>query len=192
MKRNIRIFYATIVLGMLVLLAMLLGSMVFASPAIPLSGELTGARVSQPSSPMSGHWVVVNVPNVGTGDNSLKSVTGNTSNDVTSVGSYTDASFHEHTLVEHWNGTAWSVVPSQDPDTNLNRLNSVARDMSGGYWAAGTSFSATYGSLIERQITPGGPWSLVGVPSVPGLPVFNGISADSPTDAWAVGDHSSG
>src|SRR6266581_999944 len=69
MKRNIRIFYATIVLGALALLAMLLVSMVFASPAIPRSGQLATARASQPFSPMSGHWVVVNAPNVGTGDN---------------------------------------------------------------------------------------------------------------------------
>ena len=161
----------------LTLLVIALAGMTFAAPD---SGVLPAARSDQPVAPSSAHWVVVNSPNVGTGSNSLASVTGNAANDVTAVGSYFDSSSHEHTLIEHWDGSAWSVVPSQDPDPNLNRLSSVTSNKSGGYWAAGLSFNASYQALIEQQATAGASWTLVPVPSISGFPSLLSISADSP------------
>ncbi len=150
-----------------------------AAAPMPLP-DRQGMQSDQPVAPSSAHWVVVNSPNVGTGSNSLASVTGNAANDVTAVGSYFDSSSHEHTLIEHWDGSAWSVVPSQDPDPNLNRLSSVTSNKSGGYWAAGLSFNASYQTLIEQQATAGASWTLVPVPSISGFPSLLSISADFP------------
>src|SRR5205814_8590650 len=52
------------------------------------------------------------------------------------------------------------------------------------------TYSAT---LIERQTSPGAPWTVVGQPIIAGSnPSLSSISASSPTDAWAVGTYSNG
>jgi len=55
-----------------------------------------------------GTWNVVPSPNVGTGRNQLNGVAVISANDVWAVGSGTG----EKTLIEHWDGASWNVVPS--------------------------------------------------------------------------------
>src|SRR5205085_9470439 len=58
-------------------------------------------------------WNIVNSPNVGSGANALKRVAAVSATDVWAVGQYRDASTgSDHTLIEHWNGSQWSVVSS--------------------------------------------------------------------------------
>jgi hypothetical protein len=57
-------------------------------------------------------WSQVSSPSPGSVNNGLGGVAGIGSTDVWAVGSYTGASNSSFTLVEHWDGTAWSVVPS--------------------------------------------------------------------------------
>lgn len=45
----------------------------------------------------------------------------------------------EQTLTEHWNGSAWKVVPSPDPGTSSNELNSVRGRSASDVWAVGDS-----------------------------------------------------
>lgn len=47
---------------------------------------------------------------------------------------------HSQTLIEHWDGKQWSIVPSDD-NTNLDLVRSVAFDAQGSVWAAGRSYS---------------------------------------------------
>ena len=59
----------------------------------------------------SGGWVIVPSPSIGTGD-TLSGVAAIASADVWAVGSYLPDRGGSQALVEHWNGSAWSIVPS--------------------------------------------------------------------------------
>jgi hypothetical protein len=48
------------------------------------------------------------------------------------------------TLIEHWNGTSWSVVSSPNPSASQNILAAAAADPSSGQaWAVGDFFNNT-------------------------------------------------
>jgi len=40
-------------------------------------------------------------------------------------------------LIEHWDGSSWTVVPSPDPGSTLNILNGVRAVSAGNLWAVG-------------------------------------------------------
>ncbi len=67
------------------------------------------------------NWSVVESPNVGPASiyqsNRLFGITADSANDIWAFGSYfsSDGSGHQHTLLEHWNGTGWKIQPSPDP-----------------------------------------------------------------------------
>jgi hypothetical protein len=53
------------------------------------------------------------------------------------------------TLVEHWDGTAWSIVPTPDADPQWNYLNGIGGLVgTDDLWAVGET---TSGSLIEHH-----------------------------------------
>jgi hypothetical protein len=83
------------------------------------------------------------------------------------------------TLILHWDGTAWSQVPSPSPSPPQGGLFSVSADSPTDVWAVG-------GPPTEALHWDGISWSLV--PS-PGTAVWFGVSAVSPTDALAVGTY---
>lgn len=130
-------------------------------------------------------WNTETVPPVG-GPGSLNSVTAISATDVWAVGSYNDGTA-ERTLTMHWNGTAWSVVPSPNGVYTDSLLNGVSGTSSGDVWAVGhTNFTFNYLTLILHW--NGSVWSIMGSPS-PGFEqndLFS-VSAVSPGDAWAVG-----
>src|SRR5437764_621866 len=64
----------------------------------------TPTSTTDPCDPV---WSVVSSPNVGTSSNVLNGVAVVSANDVWAVGYYSGG-----TLIEHWDGTSWSVVPS--------------------------------------------------------------------------------
>jgi hypothetical protein len=83
-------------------------------------------------------------------------------------------------LVEHWNGTNWSIV-STPSLTSGGLFNAVTATTPNNVWAAGFTGPNT---LIEHF--NGTTWSVVPTPAINHSLLF-GISADSSTDAWAVG-----
>ena len=68
-------------------------------------------------------------------------------NDVWAVGS----SFTQ-TLVEHWNGTAWSVVASSNQGTRNNYLNGVGVVSANDLWAVGDYINSSFvnQTLVEH------------------------------------------
>src|SRR5438093_347434 len=60
-------------------------------------------------------WSVTPSPNASEGDNALYSVEAIGPDDVWAVGSYRDGSDVLQTLAAHWDGEAWTVVPSPNP-----------------------------------------------------------------------------
>src|SRR5207248_3279171 len=84
-------------------------------------------------------WNSVYSPNVGANDNKLNAVAAISTNDAWAVGSYSDQQFAgpNQTLTEHWDGSAWSVVPSGNPGASDDVLLGVAAVSPDDVWAVG-------------------------------------------------------
>ena len=129
-------------------------------------------------------WQIVASPSVGTGANSLVGVASAADNDLWAVGWAYDSRLRAYrTLIEHWNGTKWSVVKSHNP----NFLNGVAVVAANDVWAVGQAATGnTSNTLVEHW--NGTNWSIVPSPNVPGNSnVLEAISVVSANDIWAVG-----
>jgi hypothetical protein len=94
------------------------------------------------------------------------------------------------TLIEHWDGTAWTVQPS-GTGGNHERLCGVAADSSSDAWAVGFA-NGRLQTLIEHW--NGTAWTVQPPRGPAGSPqLLKGVAAVSPAAAWAVGryDHGS-
>ncbi|MBV8608849.1 MAG: hypothetical protein JO034_15490, partial [Singulisphaera sp.] len=88
-------------------------------------------------------------------------------------------------LIEHFDGTTWSIAPS--PNLPGGTLRAIAAASAHDIWAVGIQGGFFTHELIEHF--DGTTWS-----AVPGPPVsarshrgLDAVSADAPNDAWAVG-----
>ena len=136
-------------------------------------------------------WSVVPSPNPDSPDNVLNSVSCTSSTSCVAVGASGDLYGVNHTLIESWNGTAWSVVPSPNPDSPDNQLRSVSCISPTVCVAAG--YSGAPGAdrtLVESW--NGSTWSVVPSPSPGSTDVLSGVSCISTTDCVAVGSQGSG
>jgi hypothetical protein len=94
-------------------------------------------------------------------------------------------------LIEHWNGHTWNTVSIPIPAGALSsQLASITVISPRNIWAAGSFISPSLDNvetLIEHW--NGSTWQIVPSPSPVGAlsSFFNGISAASKDDAWAVG-----
>jgi hypothetical protein len=144
--------------------------------------------------PANAAFSVVPSPNAGAGNNALNGVSAGSASDAWAVGTVgsgkEDAGIG--TLTERWNGAAWSVVPSPDTLHNDDVLNGVADLTPSNAWAVGlvkTSGVKTGAPLIVHW--NGTSWQTVAPPAgVTGK--LRAISADRPSDLWAVGDDGRG
>jgi hypothetical protein len=97
-------------------------------------------------------WSIVSSPNVGTGSNFLASVAAVSAQNIWTVGNYANSSSVNRTLVEHWNGTSWSIVQSPNSGTSNNILSGITHISGTSHvWAVGAygpSFT-TYKTLTE-------------------------------------------
>ena len=99
------------------------------------------------------------------------------------------------TLVEHWNGKAWKVQPSQNPGGSGkgDRLSSVTATSSANAWAVGSyvkNSTSPSRTLIEHW--SGKAWKVQPSPNAGSSGDANGLSgvaATSSANAWAVGNY---
>ena len=139
-----------------------------------------------------GSWSVVSSPNVQSEQNFLQGVSATTTSNVWSIGFTYDSSGNAFTLIEHWNGTKWSIVVSPDTSSMDNFLYGVASVTANDVWAVGATGSASQGplqTLIEHW--NGTQWSIVSSPNSQ-LPInqLRGVTAISSNNVWAVGSAS--
>ena len=129
---------------------------------------------------------------------SLDAVAAVSADDVWAVGEATNVAGAgaSNTLVEHWDGSAWSVVSSPDvlseKGVPFDHLLSVAASSQNDVWAVGIH-GDDYGIggggdhvLIEHW--DGNSWQVVDAPVVGVWNRFYGVSASS-DGAWAVGSY---
>jgi hypothetical protein len=58
------------------------------------------------------NWTEYPLPDVGLNENTLLGVSELPSGHAWAVGYYVSADYAQQTLIEHWNGSSWSVVPT--------------------------------------------------------------------------------
>jgi hypothetical protein len=134
-------------------------------------------------------WTVTPSPNVPGGNNSLRAVVAVSADDVWAVGwAWNAADFAYQTLIEHWTGSSWSIVPSANASTSNNFLYAVTAISSSDVWATGY-YQVNGGSaktLAEHW--NGAAWSISPTPNRTGGGHLFGAVALSTANAWAVGD----
>jgi hypothetical protein len=155
-----------------------------ADPGTSATSQVTGAVGS-----CTGDWTVVESPNVGGQDNSLAAVSGSSPTDIWAVGQFApDADPNiTLTLAEHFDGSAWSVVPTPNVGTDHgNALLAVAAQAGVG-WAVGYDIGRDFlaHSLIEAW--DGQAWTVVDHPQTFDTENLYGVAAISAEDVWAVG-----
>jgi hypothetical protein len=134
-------------------------------------------------------WSIVPSPNVGTMGSSLSAVSAASSKDVWAVGTVQtdDSANGNRTLIEHWNGSAWSVVPSPNPSSRSDNLTGVAAISATNAWAVGWYENDEQSALLPIiSHWDGTSWSLA--PSIPAISMITtAITTRSATDIWVVG-----
>lgn len=136
-------------------------------------------------------WKQVPIPNPGAGTptyNYLNAVAAASASDAWAVGSYSASAGGSLALIEHWNGTAWTQVPSPSPGIT-NNLSGVAALSATDAWAVG-SYSTSgddQHTLVEHW--DGTAWTQVPTPSPNRVAELSGVVATSATNVWATGDY---
>jgi len=130
-------------------------------------------------------WSVVKSPSPASIDNELFGVTALSASNVWAVGFIASATAIgpvQQTLIEHWNGTNWSVVKNPSPGSSPV-LNGVTAVSSSDVWAVGNvGFTQT---LIEHW--NGTSWSVGKSPSPGSGDDLRDVAAVSASNAWAAG-----
>ena len=140
-------------------------------------------------------WAVVTPPQLGTSDNMFYDISAVASDDVWAVGQYFDvSSSHFRGLIQHWDGTVWSIVTSPNIAGGDNVLKGVDVVSSDDIWAVG------FGCVANCPLNPsnaaqtlivhwdGSGWSVVANPNYPGENNYlYSVSAVAADDIWAVG-----
>lgn len=122
-------------------------------------------------------------------DKSLRDVDHVSANDIWAVGALVDTgSFRAESLIEHWDGTAWSIVPA--PQVGIrSELHGVTVVSTNDVWAVGEFSEA--GTGTSRALTihwDGATWSMVPNPggNYSDLLAVDAVAAN---DIWAVGNN---
>ncbi|MCU1428399.1 MAG: hypothetical protein JWL83_2399 [Actinomycetia bacterium] len=152
---------------------------------------LTITVVSSLAFLLSGCWTIVASPSPPDGSgSSLLGVSCNSATNCFAVGNS-----DRTTLVEHWDGAAWSIVPSPNPNGVESTLYGVSCTSNTDCVAVGLSkpyAPPAESTLIERW--DGTSWTIVPSPDVTGASqnVLSSVSCTSGTSCFAVGFYASG
>jgi hypothetical protein len=119
----------------------------------------------------------------------FEGIAAGSSKNVWAVGSFLSQGGNGQTLIEHWNGHAWKVIPSPNPAGAISSFLNGVSITEDSVWAVGTTEDAlgSIHPLIERW--DDGAWSIVASPDS-SLQSSNlqAVSAISKNDVWAVGN----
>ncbi len=136
-------------------------------------------------------WRIVPSPKIGTQGNFLFALAPISPTNIWAVGEYTNSSNStlDKTLVEHWDGSHWSIVPSPSPASNGNQLDAISVVSPDNIWAVGSSVETNKQQHTLVEHWNGSTWQVVASPNIqPQYDVLGGITAISANNIWAVGE----
>ncbi len=145
------------------------------------------------------HWSIVKSPTPGGLQSLLNGVVALSANDIWAVGGSDSGGgkYPNLTLIEHWNGQHWSIIPSpSNAKSVLNSLSSVTAVTASDVWAVGYSpniYPQQGQTLVEHW--DGMQWRIIPSPSPGGAHsnYLNGVTqVPRSSKIWAVGFIGSG
>ncbi len=133
-------------------------------------------------------WKAVMTPIPANTSPYLKAVATLSKSNAWAVGySYDNVSHTNSTLIEHWNGTVWSVVTSPSPDPTYNFLYAITAVSPTDIWAVGDA-----GTMPLALHWDGANWSQIPLPTVGTGGDAYGAASTSSGIVWIGGDSTSG
>ena len=162
------------------------------------SGQATEAAATPPdgltANPAAATWSRATIPEPsGTFSGKLLGTSCDSPTDCVAVGWGSTTGSPIGTLVEHWDGAAWSPVASpnpSDPGDAFPQLNGVSCLTAAACTAVGTDLTTSNGSNTVVESYNGASWSVVPSPDVSGATnsTLSGVSCKSLTLCMAVGN----
>jgi hypothetical protein len=155
--------------------------------AVGFSGSETAVHGTLAESWDGTRWSVLPTPSPGTSGNFLNGVSCVSADTCTAAGDAFHSNGPTTSLIESWDGTQWSVVPSPSPgigqtlDNGVSCVSKTACSVVGYY-------STRVGTKILVESWDGSRWSVVPTPN-PGVidHILNGVSCPSPDTCMAAG-----
>lgn len=139
-------------------------------------------------------WKVVSSPSPGLTDNALGGVAVVSATDIWAAGSQSsDEENSFQTLIEHWDGTGWSVVPSPSPGSYANGLGAITAISMNNVWAVGGCQNAqsNFAGQTLAEHWDGTSWTVVTTGNVgSGSNGLSGVAPGADSEVWAVGSYS--
>jgi len=135
-------------------------------------------------------WSIQTAPNKGTGSNQLNAISATSSSSAWAGGLYYDSSNVVHALMEHWNGSAWTIQ-TLPTISSWSQIRAVSAISDTNVWAFGSSGGSHDKSLALHW--NGTKWSVKSLPAqgTSDNDLWDG-GASSGQDIWAVGDYFNG
>ena len=133
-------------------------------------------------------WTGFPLPNVGVQENTLLAVSMPSTGKAWAAGYYVSGQFQQQTLIEHFDGNVWSVVPSPSPGALQNILFAVAAISDSDVWAVGAEEDSTglWHTLTEHW--NGSAWLVVNaIDAGSNGNQFYAVKALAPNNVYAVG-----
>ncbi len=159
-------------------------------------------QIGSTRSPLMAHWDgtrwrTVRVPVPANRQSWFNGIVAISSTNAWAVGESTDPNVQnqdERTLIEHWDGTSWTIVPSPNPFTQGNSAD-VLMGIDGvgpnDIWATGWAHDEPNNQVLMLfEHYNGRAWTVATSPSPPGSIHFGtAITTIAANDAWAVGNN---
>ncbi len=155
--------------------------------AVGFSGSETGVHGTLAESWDGTRWSVLPTPSPGTSGNFLNGVSCVSADTCTAAGNAFHSNGPTTSLIESWDGTQWSVVPSPSPGIGQTLDNGVSCASKTACSVVGY-YSTRVGTKILVESWDGSRWSVVPTPN-PGVidHILNGVSCPSPDACMAAG-----
>jgi hypothetical protein len=159
------------------------------------AGALVGIGPATASASTCVSWTGSGPANPSSEGDGLTGVSVLTPCDVWAVG-YQQVGSISQTLTEHWNGLAWTPAPSANPGGSSNDTGfaAVAVKSPTDAWAVGNYQNGSADQTLIELLSNGN-WEQVTSPDPGGSThtnVLSGVAISSATNAWAVGQYSTG
>jgi hypothetical protein len=136
-------------------------------------------------------WTVVPTPDPSGAGNHLYGMYALGPDNIWAVGQQLTGSTPDLPLVEHWDGSSWSVVSVPEVPSSDVLLDGVTTTSDGQVWAVGEADSPSGGQPLLEHYAPGAGWQTASLPTVPDGANWSdlyGVATDG-TTAYAVGTY---